>query len=141
MDASEFTGLNGDQPEPGERQPLSADQLEQIQAVYDVVGGYFNMTPDEFVAGFERNDRPEDEIDAWMSITAAWIAYHEQHLDDKLLPPSGEKQLLSALIAIATGVNDAAQLGVSEEVGRRLLECFGEGDVDSEEDDDGLEEQ
>ena len=46
-----------------------------------------------------RDMQPESEVAAWCSITAAWIAYHEKHLGDKLLPDEDETELLGALIA------------------------------------------
>ena len=56
----------------------------------------------------------------------SWIAYHEQHPDDELLPDEDEEQLLAALVAISTGVEDASVLGVPEEVGQKLLACYDE---------------
>jgi hypothetical protein len=58
------------------------------------------------------------------SITSAWIAYHEKHLDDVLLLDEDEQKLLGALIAISTGVEDLDKLGVPANVGRRLLACY-----------------
>lgn len=60
----------------------------------------------------------------WCSITAAWIDYHEKHLEDEMLPDEGEKKLLAALIAISTGVEDVGRLGVPVDVGRKLLGCY-----------------
>jgi hypothetical protein len=71
-----------------------------------------------------RDTRPEDEAAVWCSITAAWIAYHEQHLGNEYLPDNDEKKLLGALIAISTGIDDAKKLGVPTNVGRKLLECY-----------------
>lgn len=71
-----------------------------------------------------RDATPADEVAVWCSITAAWIAYHEQHLGDELLPDEQEKKLIGALISISTGVEDLAVLGVPEDVGRKLLACY-----------------
>ena len=60
----------------------------------------------------------------WCNITSAWIAYHEKHLGDDLLPEYDENGLLRALIAISTGIEDLAGLGVPVDVGRKLLECY-----------------
>ena len=57
---------------------------------------------------------PESEVSVWCSITAAWIAYHEQHLGDELLPDEDEKKLLAALLSISTGVEDVEVLGVPQ---------------------------
>ncbi len=73
-----------------------------------------------------RDTNPEEEVVVWCSITAAWIAYHEQHLDDELLPDDDEEQLIAALVAISTGVEDVSVLGVPEDVGRKLLACYDE---------------
>ena len=47
-----------------------------------------------------------------------------QHLGNELLPDEDEKGLLSAIIAISSGVEDAAELGVTDDVGRKLLACY-----------------
>lgn len=72
-----------------------------------------------------RDANPADEVAVWCSITAAWIAYHEQHLGDELLPDE-EKKLIGALISISTGVEDVDVLGVPPDVGRKLLACYDE---------------
>ena len=71
-----------------------------------------------------RDAAPEDEVAIWCSITAAWIAYHEKHLGNEMLPDEGEKKLLGALISMSTGVEDVEKLGVPVEVGRKLLACY-----------------
>jgi len=104
---------------------LPPDLLEQIKAVYDVIGKYLNTTLEQFEIGFMRDMHPESEIAMWSSITASWLAYHEKFLDDDVsLPVQEERNLLVALIAITTGVQDASKLGVPVEVGRRLLQCY-----------------
>ncbi len=112
------------QPGPIRHESLPAEMLEQIRSIYDVLGRYFNMTFEEFELGFKRDETPEIEVDLWMSVTAAWIAYHEDYLDDELLPDDEERKLISALIAISTGIEDVSKLGVSVEVGQELLECY-----------------
>ena len=82
------------------------------------------MTLEQFEIGFMRDAHPESEVAVWCSITAAWIAYHEQHLDDEFLPHEDEKKLIAALIAISTGVDDVDALGVSADVGQKLLACY-----------------
>jgi hypothetical protein len=98
--------------------------LEQIKAVFDVIGPYINMTLEQFEIGFMRDMHPESEVALWYSITAAWLAYHEKFLNDEVLPDEDEKKLLGALIAISTGVEDVSKLNVPVEVGRRLLERY-----------------
>jgi hypothetical protein len=71
-----------------------------------------------------RDEDPASEVAVWCSITAAWSDYHEEHLDGELLPDEDEKKLLAALIAISTGVTDVDNLGVSPDVGRKLLACY-----------------
>jgi hypothetical protein len=112
-------------PGPIRNESLPPKLLEQIEAVYDVVGPYLNTTLEQFEIGFMRDAEPEDEVAVWCSITAAWIAYHEQHLGNEMLPDEDEKKLLGALLSISTGVEDVEKLGVSADVGRKLLACYG----------------
>jgi len=111
-------------PGPIRNESLPPEMLEQIKAVFDVIGPYIKTTLEEFEIGFMRDKHPENEVAIWCSITAAWRAYHEKFLDDKTLPVEDEKKLLGALVAISTGVEDVAMLKVPVEVGRRLLKCY-----------------
>jgi len=111
-------------PGPIRNEALSPELLEQIRAVYDVIGSYVSTSLEQFEIGFMRDANPEDEVAIWCSITAAWLAYHEQHLNDELLPDEDEKKLLAALITISTGVEDLAVLSVPPEVGQKLLDCY-----------------
>ena len=110
--------------------PDHSELLEQIQAIHEVVGQFFQMTLDEFEARILKDGAPENQVAMWSGVTAAWIAYHEEYLNDQVLPNADEQKLISALIAIAAGVDDASKLGVPLDVGQRLLECY-----------DGLEEE
>jgi hypothetical protein len=103
---------------------LPPELLEQIKAVFDVIGAYLNMTLEQFEIGFMRDMRPESEVAVWCSVTAAWLAYHEKFLGDESLPDEEERKMLGALIAISTGVEDVAKLNVSFEVGRRLIRRY-----------------
>ena len=98
--------------------------LEQIKAVFDVIGQYLGMTLEEFEIGFMRDMHPESEVALWFSITKAWLAYHEDFLANETLPNEEERKLLGALIAISTGVEDLSKLNVPIEVGRRLVQCY-----------------
>ena len=111
-------------PGPIRNESISPEMLEQIRAVYDVIGNYVSNSLEQFEISFMRDANPADEIAIWCSITAAWIAYHEQYLGDELLPDQDEKKLLAALISISTGVEDLAVLGVPPDVGRKLLVCY-----------------
>ena len=111
-------------PGPIQHESLSDEILEQVRSIYDFVGPYLDTTLEQFEIGFMRDTHPEDEVIVWASITAAWIDYHKQHLDDELLPEEDEKKLLAALLAISTGVEDVEALGVPVEVGRKLLACY-----------------
>lgn len=111
-------------PGPIRNESLSPKILEQIRAVYDVFGPYLNTTLEQFEIGFMRDMHPENEVAVWCSITAAWIAYHEKHLGNEVLPDEDEKKLLGALLSISTGVDDVEKLGVSTDVGRKLLACY-----------------
>ena len=120
----EFVDPSKLRPGPIRNESLPPELLDQIKAVFDVIGPYINMTLEQFEIGFMRDMHPESEVALWCSITAAWLGYHEKFLDDETLPDEKEKKLLAALIAISTGVEDVTKLGVSEEVGRRLLQCY-----------------
>ena len=105
-------------PGPIRNLELPPELLEQIKAVFDVIGSYIGMTLEQFEIGFMRDMHPESEVALWCSITAAWLAYHEKFLNDEALPDEQEKKLLAALIAISTGVEDVSNLNVPVEVGQ-----------------------
>lgn len=109
---------------PIRHETLPEELLEEIRAIHDVLGDYLCMTLDEFQAGFQKDESPGTEIGLWLGITAVWIAYHEEYLNDEVMAPVDERRLLSALIAISSGIEDPAQLGVPREIGQRLLECY-----------------
>ncbi len=111
-------------PGPIRNESLPPELLEQISAVYEVIGPYVSTSLEQFEIGFMRDMHPEDEVAIWCSITAAWISYHENHLGNELLPDEDEKKLLGALLAISTGVENVEVLGVPEDVGRKLLDCY-----------------
>jgi hypothetical protein len=111
-------------PGPIRNESLPPVLLDQIKAVFDVIGAYLNMTLEQFEIGFMRDMHPESEVALWCSITAAWLAYHEKFLGDETPPDEEERKMLGALIAISTGVEDEAKLNVSFEVGRRLIRCY-----------------
>jgi hypothetical protein len=109
---------------PIRHESLPPKLLEQIKAVFDVIGPYFDMTLEQFEIGFMRDLHPEREVALWFRITKAWLAYHEDFLGNKTLPVEEERKLLGALIAISTDVKDMSRLNVPKEVGRRLLQCY-----------------
>ena len=115
-------------PGPIRHESLPPELLEHVQAIYDVVGPYLDATLEQFEIDFMRDAHPEREVAVWCNITAAWIAYHEQYLDNEYLPDEDEKQLFAALIVISTGaytgVEDFEALGVAPDVGRKLLACY-----------------
>ena len=118
--------LKNIRPGPIRNESLPPKMLEQIRAVYDVVGSYLNTTLEQFEVGFMRDMHPENEVSVWCSITAAWLAYHENHLGNEMLSDEDEKKLLVALLSISTGVEDVEVLGVPVTVGRKLLDCYDE---------------
>ena len=111
-------------PGPIRHESLSDEMLEQARAIFEIVGPYLSTTLEQFEITIMRDAAPEDELGIWASITAAWLDYHKQFLDDELLPVDKEKALLAALIAISTGVEDVAVLPVSPDVGKKLLDCY-----------------
>jgi hypothetical protein len=111
-------------PGPIRHRSLPPQLLEQIKAVFDVIGPYIAITLEQFEIGFMRDMHPESEVALWCRITKAWLAYHEDFLGNVTPPNEEERKLLGALIAISTGIEDVSKLGVPVEVGRRLLECY-----------------
>ena len=126
MTEPEKIDLSQIQPGPIRHKSLPPELLEQVEAVYEAVGPYLDMTLEQFEIGFMRDLHPEIEVAVWAGIVAAWLTYHERYLDEQLQPKAVEKQLVAALIAISTGVGDAAGLGVPADVGRNLLACYDE---------------
>ena len=130
MSKPEFIDPSKLRPGPIRNESLPPDLLDQIKAVFDVIGPYIGMTLEQFEIGFMRDMHPESEVALWCNITAAWDDYHVIYLDGKTLPDEEERKLLGALIAISTGVNDVSKLNVPVEVGSRLIQCYdgmGEG--------------
>ncbi len=109
---------------PIRHESLSPALIEHIGAVYGVLGPYLGRTLEQFEITFMRDENPVDEVVIWMSITGAWIDYHDKYLDGDELPEADEKKLIAALISISTGVDDAESLGVPPYVGAKLLECY-----------------
>jgi len=109
---------------PIRHKSLSPELLEQIEAVFDVIGPYIGKSLEQFEISFMRDSDPESEVALWCSITAAWISYHEKFLNDETLPDEDEKKLLGALLAISAGVEDVSKMNVPVEVGKRLLQCY-----------------
>jgi hypothetical protein len=115
------------QPGPVRNKSLSPELLEQIKAVFGVVGPYLNMTLEEFEIGFMRDAHPESEVAVWHGISSAWSAYRDQFLGAATPPAEEVRLLLGALLAISTGVTNPADLDVPEEVGKKLIQCYIDG--------------
>ena len=124
MSEPEFIDPSKLRPGPIRNESLPPELLEQIRAVFDVIGPYIGMTLEQFEVGFMRDMHPESEVALWFRITKAWLAYHEDFLANNTLPDEEERKLLGALIAISTGVEDLTKLNVPEEVGRRLIRWY-----------------
>ena len=124
MNEPEYADPRTLRPGPIRHKSLPPDLLGQIRAVYDVIGPYLDMTLEQFEIGFMRDMDPEREVAIWCGIAKAWLAYHEDFLENETLPDEEERKLLGALIAISTGVADVSRLNVPVEVGRRLCQCY-----------------
>lgn len=111
-------------PGPIRNESLPLELLDQIKAIFDVIGPCIGTTLEQFEIGFMRDMHPESEVALWFRITKAWLAYHEDFLTNQTLPDEDERKLLGALIAISTGVGDVTRLNVPVEVGRRLIQCY-----------------
>ena len=112
------------QPGPIRHESLSPEMLDHAKAVFDVIGPYLGTTLEQFEVNLMRDANPEDEVVIWVSITAAWIAYHEKYLGYELLPDEDEKELIGALIVISTGCKEIGKMNVPEDVGQKLLDCY-----------------
>ena len=124
MNEPEYVDPKQLRPGPIRHKSLSPELLEQINAVFDVIGPYLDTNLEKFELNFMRDLHPESEVAIWFSITAAWISYHEKYLNDETLPDEEERSLLGVLLAISMGVDDVSEMKVPEEVGRRLLQCY-----------------
>jgi hypothetical protein len=124
MSDPEYVDPSQLRPGPIRNESLSPELLDQIRAVFDVIGPYIGMNLEEFEVGFMQDMHPKSEVALWCRITKAWLAYHEDFLGDDTLPDDEERKLLGALIAISIGVEDEAKLGVPVEVGSRLVQCY-----------------
>lgn len=124
MSEPEFIDPGKLRPGPIRNESLPPDLLDQIEAVFEVIGPYIGMSLEQFEIGFMRDMHPESEVILWVRITKAWLAYHEEFLANETLPNEEERKLLGALIAISTGVDDVTKLNVPIEVGRRLIRCY-----------------
>jgi hypothetical protein len=82
---------------PIRHRSLSSHLLDQIRAVYELIGHVLDTTLEQFEIGFMRDSTPEQEVAIWCSIAAAWLAYHEQYLADDIQPKADEKKLIAAL--------------------------------------------
>jgi hypothetical protein len=124
MSEPEYVDPRKLRPGPIRHRSLPPELLGQIKMVFDVIGPYIGSTLEQFEIEFMRDMHPKDEVAIWLSITAAWLAYHHEFLNGDQMPDEEEKRLLAALLAISTGVEDPSILGVPVEVGRWLLECY-----------------
>jgi hypothetical protein len=61
MSEPEYVDLNKVRPGPIQHGSLSPELLEQIKAVYDVIGKYLRMTLEQFEIGFMRDMHPDSE--------------------------------------------------------------------------------
>lgn len=109
---------------PIRHRELPADMLAHIKSVHEVFGKYLGSTLEQFEITFMRDKHPDDEVTIWLSIATAWEAYHDKYLGGRVQEDAEEKKLLAALISISAGQENVKKLGVDEEVGRRLMECY-----------------
>jgi len=124
MSEPEYVDPKQLRPGPIRHESLSPELLDQIKAVFDVIGPYTGMNLEQFEIGFMWDMHQQWEVAVWVRITKAWLAYHEDFLGNNTLPKEEEQQILWALVAISTSVEDVSELGVSVEVGRRLVRCY-----------------
>src|SRR5215469_8925591 len=104
MSEPEYVGPSQLRPAPIRHESLPPDLLGQIRAVYEVIGPHIDMTLEQFEIEFMRDMHPEREVALWYRIAKAWLAYHEDFLENETLPNEEERKLFGALISISTGV-------------------------------------
>ena len=97
---------------------------EQIEAAYETVGQYLGTTREQFEIGFMRDTHPERGGAKWSKVVAAWASYHEKHLGGLIRPEAEEQKIVSALVAISSGITDPLLLGLHPGVGRKLIACY-----------------
>src|SRR6266851_6468667 len=119
MSEPEYVDPSQLRPGPIRHESLPPELLDQIRAVYEVIGRCIGMTLEQFEIEFMRDMHPQREVALWFRITKAWLAYHEDFLGNEPLPNEEEGKLLGALIGISSGIKDGSKLGVPVEVGRR----------------------
>jgi hypothetical protein len=102
---------------------LPPQLVEQIRAVFEVMGPYLETTLEQFEVGFMREMFPEREVACWRSIVAAWLAYKRERPRVAAQPEKARK-VLGALISISTGFDDVSKMPVPPKVGRRLLRLY-----------------
>ncbi|MEX1231128.1 MAG: hypothetical protein WEB58_12860 [Planctomycetaceae bacterium] len=126
MDAPEpeFIDPKNIHPGPIRHESLSDEMLEEVRSIFEIIGPYIEMTLEQFEITLMRDTSPEDEVvtePALRQRGSTTTSCTETRISS---PRSNEKKLLAALIAISTGVEDVEKLGVSAEVGRKLLACY-----------------
>lgn len=110
-------------PGPIRHESLSQDLLDQIRAIFDILGPFLGQTLEQFEIGFMRDMHPESEVAIWACIATAWHNYHVKYLNSELLPEDQEKKLVGALIVISAG-GTAEQTGMPPEIADRLMACY-----------------
>ena len=71
-----------------------------------------------------RDTHPERGGAKWSKVVAAWASYHEQYLGGLIRPEAEEQKIVSALVAISSGITDPLLLGLHPGVGRKLIACY-----------------
>lgn len=103
---------------------LPQELLDKIKAIYDLIGPYLETTLEQFEVDFMRESVPEVEVAIWTKIAAAWHRYHDLDLDGLPLPFLDELTIVTALIAISTGIIESGSLDISAELWERLVQCY-----------------
>lgn len=58
-------------PSPIQHESLTDNQLERVRVIYQSLGPYLNTAFEQFELNFERDENPEQEIQAWSRIAFA----------------------------------------------------------------------
>jgi hypothetical protein len=71
MNKPEFIDPSKLRPGPIRNESLPPALLDQIKAVFEVIGPYLGMTLEQFEIGFMRDMHPEREIALWFRVAKA----------------------------------------------------------------------
>jgi hypothetical protein len=112
------------QPGPIRHQSLLPEVLEKVDIIFQCIGQWVGNR-EAFEVNLMRDMNPEQEVNVWLRIAAAWQKYHFVYLGAKVQTDDEENRRVGALIIISFGVefSDMKDMASKEEYDR-LFECY-----------------